>query len=66
MKGLTKMYISVTAVIRDGSVACPVGKGRALEVQLNEVKGSPSAAKKTYQYCLKHEVYIFSFIVSRF
>lgn len=50
MKGLAETYISMIAVIRGGSTVCPMGKGRALEVQLNEVKGSLSAAKKVYQY----------------
>lgn len=50
MKDLTEMHVSAIAAIRDGSTACPVGKGRALEVQLSEVKGSLSAAKKAYQY----------------
>lgn len=53
MKDLTEMHVSAIAAIRDGSTACPVGKGRALEVQLSEVKGSLSAAKKAYQYWLQ-------------
>lgn len=38
------------AAIRDGRTACPMGKERSLEVQLSQVKGSLSAAKKPYQY----------------
>lgn len=48
MKGLTEIYISVIAVIKDMSTACLVGKERNLEVQLR--KESLSAAKKAYQY----------------
>lgn len=50
VKGLTETPISVIAAIRDGGTARPVGKGRALQVRLNQVKGSLSAAKKAYQY----------------